>query len=161
MLRRNKFDFVVYGTGYRRLVMFFFVVFVCLLAGFINQYFIKKQNIDISIILSIAMIVCFGGITVSLYSVWAGKIYILKNIIIIKKWYGLRKKIDTKDITKVVFEKSERKIATTQIFVGKFKYKYTDCFNNFDELVKYLVSNVKEENIECYFLGTKEKTTLE
>ena len=59
-----------------------------------------------------------------------------------------------------MFEKSEGKIATAQIFVGNFNDKYTDCLKNFEKLVKYLVLNVEEEKIECYFIGTKEKTTM-
>ena len=160
MLRKNKFDFVVYGTGYKRLVALFFAFFICSLTGFINLYGIEKRNIGIDILVSIALIVFFGGITIFLYSIWAGKIYIFKNEVIIKKWYGLRKKIETKDITKVVLEKSEGKIATAQIFVGNFNDKYTDCLKNFEKLVKYLVLNVEEEKIECYFIGTKEKTTM-
>lgn len=42
MLRKNKFDFVVYGKGYKRLVALFFAFFICSLAGFINLYGIKK-----------------------------------------------------------------------------------------------------------------------
>ena len=160
MLKKKKYDFKVYGTGYIRLVMLFFAFFVCSLVGFINLYVIEKQNIGVDTIFSVALIVFFGGITIFLYSIWARKIYIFKNEVIIKKWYGLRKKIETKDITKVVFEKSEGKIATAQIFVGNYKDKYTDCLKNFEKLVKYLVLNVEEEKIECYFIGTKEKTTM-
>ena len=160
MLKKKKYDFEVYGTGYIRLVMLFFAFFVCSLVGFINLYVIEKQNIGVDTIFSVALIVFFGGITIFLYSIWARKIYIFKNEVIIKKWYGLRKKIETKDITKVVFEKSEGKIATAQIFVGNFNDKYTDCLKNFEKLVKYLVLNVEEEKIECYFIGTKEKTTM-
>lgn len=160
MLRKNKFDFVVYGTGYIRLVMLFFAFFVCSLVGFINLYVVKKHESGIGILLSIAMIAFFGFITIFLYAVWAQKIYIVKNVMIAKKWYGLRKKFETKDISKVVFEKSEGKIVPVQIFAGNFKDKYVDVLNNFDKLVNYLVSNVNEEKIVCYFIGTKEKTTI-
>ena len=44
MLRKNKFDFVVYGTGYKRLVALFFAFFICSLTGFINLYGIEKRN---------------------------------------------------------------------------------------------------------------------
>ena len=68
MLRKNKFDFVVYGTGYKRLVALFFAFFICSLTGFINLYGIEKRNIGIDILVSIALIVFFGGITIFLYS---------------------------------------------------------------------------------------------
>ena len=160
MLRKNKFDFVVYGTGYKRLVALFFAFFICSLAGFINLYGIEKRNIGIDILVSIALIVFFGGITIFLYSIWAGKIYIFKNEVIIKKWYGLRKKIETKDITKVVFEKSEGKIVTIQIISNITKDKFIDTTENFHKLKKYLLMNVDEEKIECYILGTKEEVEL-
>ena len=40
MLKKKKYDFKVYGTGYIRLVMLFFAFFVCSLVGFINLYVI-------------------------------------------------------------------------------------------------------------------------
>ena len=33
MLKKKKYDFKVYGTGYIRLVMLFFAFFVCSLVG--------------------------------------------------------------------------------------------------------------------------------
>ena len=52
MLKKKKYDFKVYGTGYIRLVMLFFAFFVCSLVGFINLYVIEKQNIGVDTILS-------------------------------------------------------------------------------------------------------------
>lgn len=72
----------------------------------------------------------------------------------------IKKKYYIKDINKVIFEKSEGKIVTIQIISNITKDKFIDTTENFHKLKKYLLMNVDEEKIECYFIGTKKKTTV-
>lgn len=47
----------------------------------------------------------FGGIALFQYIAFAPKLYVYGNKIVIKKWYGLRRKYYVQDIDKVIFEK--------------------------------------------------------
>lgn len=92
-------------------------------------------------------IIIFGGIAVFIYTLFASKLYIYGNKIIIKKWYGLKKTYYVKDINKVILEKSEGKIVSIQIISDITNDKYFDEKNNFDKLKNYLLKNVDEEKI--------------
>ena len=94
------------------------------------------------------------------YIAFAPKLYVYGNKIVIKKWYGLRRKYYVKDIDKVIFEKSEGKIVTIQIISSISKDKYIDTVENFDKLLNYLLKNVEKEKMECYILGTKEEAEI-
>lgn len=160
MFKKHKYDIVVYSTGYMRLVLFFFAGFIILLGSTVERYVVEKDAINISIVLSIAFIIIFGGITVLIYSVCGDKIYISKEKIIAKRWYGLRKKFEVKDINKVIFEVSKGEAITAQIVVNNFSNKYVDEQENFEKLVDYLIVNVDREKIVCYVFGTKKETKL-
>ena len=110
--------------------------------------------------LSIFFIIFFGGIALFQYIAFAPKLYVYGNKIVIKKWYGLRRKYYVKDIDKVIFEKSEGKIVTIQIISSISKDKYIDTVENFDKLLNYLLKNVEKEKMECYILGTKEEAEI-
>ena len=121
---------------------------------------LKKKPINVSIIVSIFFIIFFGGIALFQYIAFAPKLYVYGNKIVIKKWYGLRRKYYVKDIDKVIFEKSEGKIVTIQIISSISKDKYIDTVENFDKLLNYLLKNVEKEKMECYILGTKEEAEI-
>lgn len=157
MLRKSKFDFVVYTRYYMRLVIFFSILFIGMLWGTVSLYCIEKKPIGVSIIVSFFFIIFFGGIALFQYIAFAPKLYVYGTKIVIKKWYGLRKKYYIKDINKVIFEKSEGKIVTIQIISNITKDKFIDTTENFHKLKKYLLMNVDEEKIECYFIGTKKR----
>ena len=155
-MRRNKYDIKVYTRYYMRLVILFSILFIGVLWGPISLYCIEKKPINVSIIVSIFFIIFFGGIALFQYIAFAPKLYVYGNKIVIKKWYGLRRKYYVKDIDKVIFEKSEGKIVTIQIISSISKDKYIDTVENFDKLLNYLLKNVEKEKMECYILGTKE-----
>lgn len=159
-MRRNKYDIKVYTRYYMRLVILFFIFFIIMLISTINLYVIEKKTIDISILLSIFFIIAFGGIALYLYSAFASKLYVYGENIVIKKWYGLRKKYSVQDINKVIFEKSEGKIVSIQIISDITNDKYFDVKENFNELKKYLLMNVDKEKLVCYILGTKEEVEI-
>ena len=52
MLRKSKFDFVVYTRYYMRLVIFFSILFIGMLWGTVSLYCIEKKPIGVSIIVS-------------------------------------------------------------------------------------------------------------
>ena len=131
-MRRNKYDIKVYTRYYMRLVILFSILFVGILWGTISLYCIEKKPVGVSIIVSIIFMIIFGGIALFEYIAFAPKLYVYGNKIVIKKWYGLRRKYYVKDIDKVIFEKSEGKIVTMQII----------------------------SNMECYILGTKEEAEI-
>ena len=159
-MRRNKYDIKVYTRYYMRLVILFFIFFIIMLISTIKLYVIEKKAIDISILLSIFFIIAFGGIALYLYSAFASTLYVYGENIVIKKWYGLRKKYNVQDINKVIFEKSEGKIVSIQIISDITNDKYFDVKENFNVLKKYLLNNVDEEKITCYILETKEKVEI-
>lgn len=150
----------------------FILVIICVLLYFFQfsllEYFgdqlvctaLKKKPINVSIIVSIFFIIFFGGIALFQYIAFAPKLYVYGNKIVIKKWYGLRRKYYVKDIDKVIFEKSEGKIVTIQIISSISKDKYIDTVENFDKLLNYLLKNVEKEKMECYILGTKEEAEI-
>lgn len=102
----------------------------------------------------------FGGIALFQYIAFAPKLYVYGNKIVIKKWYGLRRKYYVQDIDKVIFEKSEGKIVTIQIISSISKDKYIGTVENFDKLLNYLLKKVEKEKMECYILGTKEEAEI-
>ena len=66
---------------------------------------LKKKPVNVSIIASIFFMIFFGGIALFQYIAFAPKLYVYGNKIVIKKWYGLRRKYYVQDIDKVIFEK--------------------------------------------------------
>ena len=160
IMRRNKYDIKVYTRYYMRLVILFSILFIGVLWGPISLYCIEKKPINVSIIVSIFFIIFFGGIALFQYIAFAPKLYVYGNKIVIKKWYGLRRKYYVKDIDKVIFEKSEGKIVTIQIISSISKDKYIDTVENFDKLLNYLLKNVEKEKMECYKLGTIEEAEI-
>ena len=159
-MRRNKYDIKVYTRYYMRLVILFSILFIGMLWGTVSLYCIEKKPINVSIIVSIFFIIFFGGIALFQYIAFAPKLYVYGNKIVIKKWYGLRRKYYVKDIDKVIFEKSEGKIVTMQIISNISKDKYIDTAENFDKLLKYLLKNVEKQKMKCYILGTKEEAEI-
>ncbi len=160
MMIRNKYEIKVFSSGYMRLVIFFLTLFAVMLYSFIDLYFIEKKAIKISIIVPIIFIIVFGGAAVFIYSLFASKLYIYGNKILVKKWYGLRKTYYVEEINKLVFEKSEGNIVSIQIISDITNDKYFDVKENFNELKKYLLMNVDKEKITCYILGTKEEVEI-
>lgn len=159
-MRRNKYDIKVYTRYYMRLVILFSILFIGVLWGPISLYCIEKKPVNVSIIVSIFFMIFFGGIALFQYIAFAPKLYVYGNKIVIKKWYGLRRKYYVQDIDKVIFEKSEGKIVTIQIISSISKDKYIDTVENFDKLLNYLLKNVEKEKMECYILGTKEEAEI-
>lgn len=159
-MRRNKYDIKVYTRYYMRLVILFSILFIGVLWGPISLYCIEKKPVNVSIIVSIFFMIFFGGIALFQYIAFAPKLYVYGNKIVIKKWYGLRRKYYVKDIDKVIFEKSEGKIVTIQIISSISKDKYIDTVENFDKLLNYLLKKVEKEKMECYILGTKEEAEI-
>ena len=160
IMRRNKYDIKVYTRYYMRLVVLFSILFIGVLWGPISLYCIEKKPVNVSIIASIFFMIFFGGIALFQYIAFAPKLYVYGNKIVIKKWYGLRRKYYVQDIDKVIFEKSEGKIVTIQIISSISKDKYIDTVENFDKLLNYLLKNVEKEKMECYILGTKEEAEI-
>ena len=138
-MRRNKYDIKVYTRYYMRLVVLFSILFIGVLWGPISLYCIEKKPVNVSIIASIFFMIFFGGIALFQYIAFAPKLYVYGNKIVIKKWYGLRRKYYVQDIDKVIFEKSEGKIVTIQIISSISKDKYIDTVENFDKLLNYLL----------------------
>ena len=159
-MRRNKYDIKVYTRYYMRLVILFSILFIGVLWGPISLYCIEKKPVNVSIIVSIFFMIFFGGIALFQYIAFAPKLYVYGNKIVIKKWYGLRRKYYVQDIDKVIFEKSEGKIVTIQIISSISKDKYIDTVENFDKLFNYLLKKVEKEKMECYILGTKEEAEI-
>ena len=159
-MRRNKYDIKVYTRYYMRLVILFSILFIGVLWRPISLYCIEKKPVNVSIIVSIFFMIFFGGIALFQYIAFAPKLYVYGNKIVIKKWYGLRRKYYVKDIDKVIFEKSEGKIVTMQIISNISKDKYIDTVENFDKLLKYLLKSVEKQKMECYILGTKEEAEI-
>ena len=159
-MRRNKYDIKVYTRYYMRLVRLFSILFIGVLWGPISLYCIEKKPVNVSIIVSIFFMIFFGGIALFQYIAFAPKLYVYGNKIVIKKWYGLRRKYYVQDIDKVIFEKSEGKIVTIQIISSISKDKYIDTVENFDKLLNYLLKKVEKEKMECYILGTKEEAEI-
>lgn len=159
-MRRNKYDIKVYTRYYMRLVIIFSILFIGVLWGPISLYCIEKKPVNVSIIVSIFFMIFFGGIALFQYIAFAPKLYVYGNKIVIKKWYGLRRKYYVQDIDKVIFEKSEGKIVTIQIISSISKDKYIDTVENFDKLLNYLLKKVEKEKMECYILGTKEEAEI-
>lgn len=159
-MRRNKYDIKVYTRYYMRLVILFSILFIGVLWGSISLYCIEKKPVNVSIIVSIFFMIFFGGIALFQYIAFAPKLYVYGNKIVIKKWYGLRRKYYVQDIDKVIFEKSEGKIVTIQIISSISKDKYIDTVENFDKLLNYLLKKVEKEKMECYILGTKEEAEI-
>ena len=159
-MRRNKYDIKVYTRYYMRLVILFSILFIGVLWGPISLYCIEKKPVNVSIIVSIFFMIFFGGIALFQYIAFAPKLYVYGNKIVIKKWYGLRRKYYVQDIDKVIFEKSEGKIVTIQIISSISKDKYIDTVENFDKLLNYLLKKVEKEKMECYILGTKEEAEI-
>ena len=159
-MRRNKYDIKVYTRYYMRLVVLFSILFIGVLWGPISLYCIEKKPVNVSIIASIFFMIFFGGIALFQYIAFAPKLYVYGNKIVIKKWYGLRRKYYVQDIDKVIFEKSEGKIVTIQIISSISKDKYIDTVENFDKLLNYLLKKVEKEQMECYILGTKEEAEI-
>lgn len=159
-MRRNKYDIKVYTRYYMRLVILFSILFIGVLWGPISLYCIEKKPVNVSIIASIFFMIFFGGIALFQYIAFAPKLYVYGNKIVIKKWYGLRRKYYVQDIDKVIFEKSEGKIVTIQIISSISKDKYIDTVENFDKLLNYLLKKVEKEKMECYILGTKEEAEI-
>lgn len=159
-MRRNKYDIKVYTRYYMRLVILFSILFIGVLWGPISLYCIEKKPVNVSIIVSIFFMIFFGGIALFQYIAFAPKLYVYGNKIVIKKWYGLRRKYYVQDIDKVIFEKSEGKIVTIQIISSISKDKYIDTVENFDKLLNYLMKKVEKEKMECYILGTKEEAEI-
>ena len=157
MLRKSKFAFVVYTRYYKRLVIFFSILFIGMLWGTVGLYCIEKKPIGVSIIVSFFFIIFFGGIALYQYIAFAPKLYVYGTKIVIKKWYGLRKKYYIKDINKVIFEKSEGKIVTIQIISNITKDKFIDTTENFHKLKKYLLMNVDEEKNRVLFYWYEKK----
>lgn len=158
-MRRNKYDIKVYTRYYMRPVILFSILFIGVLWGPISLYCIEKSQI-----MSQYSINFFHNflwwIALFQYIAFAPKLYVYGNKIVIKKWYGLRRKYYVKDIDKVIFEKSEGKIVTIQIISSISKDKYIDTVENFDKLLNYLLKNVEKEKMECYILGTKEEAEI-
>ena len=146
-MRRNKYDIKVYTRYYMRLVVLFSILFIGVLWGPISLYCIEKKPVNVSIIASIFFMIFFGGIALFQYIAFAPKLYVYGNKIVIKKWYGLRRK-------------SEGKIVTIQIISSISKDKYIDTVENFDKLLNYLLKKVEKEKMECYILGTKEEAEI-
>lgn len=149
----------------------FILVIICVLLYFFQfsllEYFgdqlvctVLKKPVNVSIIVSIFFMIFFGGIALFQYIAFAPKLYVYGNKIVIKKWYGLRRKYYVQDIDKVIFEKSEGKIVTIQIISSISKDKYIDTVENFDKLLNYLLKKVEKEKMECYILGTKEEAEI-
>ena len=159
-MRRNKYDIKVYTRYYMRLVILFSILFIGVLWRPISLYCIEKKPVNVSIIVSIFFMIFFGGIALFQYIAFAPKLYVYGNKIVIKKWYGLRRKYYVQDIDKVIFEKSEGKIVTIQIISSISKDKYIDTVENFDKLLNYLLKKVEKEKMECYILGTKEEAEI-
>ena len=159
-MRRNKYDIKVYTRYYMRLVILFSILFIGVLWGPISLYCIEKKPVNVSIIASIFFMIFFGGIALFQYIAFAPKLYVYGNKIVIKKWYGLRRKYYVQDIDKVIFEKSEGKIVTIQVISSISKDKYIDTVENFDKLLNYLLKKVEKEKMECYILGTKEEAEI-
>ena len=159
-MRRNKYDIKVYTRYYMRLVILFSILFIGVLWGPISLYCIEKKPVNVSIIVSIFFMIFFGGIAMFQYIAFAPKLYVYGNKIVIKKWYGLRRKYYVQDIDKVIFEKSEGKIVTIQIISSISKDKYIDTVENFDKLLNYLLKKVEKEKMECYILETKEEAEI-
>lgn len=159
-MRRNKYDIKVYTRYYMRLVILFSILFIGVLWGPISLYCIEKKPVNVSIIVSIFFMIFFGGIALFQYIAFAPKLYVYGNKIVIKKWYGLRRKYYVQDIDKVIFEKSEGKIVTIQVISSISKDKYIDTVENFDKLLNYLLKKVEKEKMECYILGTKEEAEI-
>lgn len=156
-MKRKKYDIKVYTRYYMRLVIFFSILFVGILWGTISLYCIEKKPVGVSIIVSIIFMIIFGGIALFEYIAFAPKLYVYGNKIVIKKWYGLRRKYYVKDIDKVIFEKSEGKIVTMQIISNISKDKYIDTAENFDKLLKCLLKNVEKQKMKCYILEQKKR----
>ena len=96
-MRRNKYDIKVYTRYYMRLVILFSILFIGVLWGPISLYCIEKKPVNVSIIVSIFFMIFFGGIALFQYIAFAPKLYVYGNKIVIKKWYGLRRKYYVKD----------------------------------------------------------------
>ena len=140
-------------------VLLYFFLF-SLLEYFGDQLVFTALKKSRSIIASIFFMIFFGGIALFQYIAFAPKLYVYGNKIVIKKWYGLRRKYYVQDIDKVIFEKSEGKIVTIQIISSISKDKYIDTVENFDKLLNYLLKKVEKEKMECYILGTKEEAEI-
>ncbi len=165
MLKRRKKDIKVYNErSIIRLMIFFFIMFIILVASDINMYIIDKNKIGIAFIFSVVFNILFGAITLFFYYIVAEKLYVIQDKMISKKWFGIKRKFTVDEIDKVILEKGyedgKSKIITIKIFVRTFHRKYLECQNDFDKLVDYLIANVDKEKIVYYMTGTEEDNPL-
>jgi hypothetical protein len=165
MLKKRKIDIKVYNDkSIIRLMIFFLIIFIVLVTSNINLYIINKNKIGIAFIVSVALIILFGAITLFFYYIVSEKMYVIQDKMISKIWFGFKRKFTVDEIDKVIFEKGyedgKSKIITIEIFVKTFHRKYIESQNDFDKLVNYLIANVDKEKIVYYMTGTEEDNSL-
>ncbi len=106
-----------------------------------------------SITEGIVFAVLFGfPILLTIFGIFMYKISVKDKFIVIRKWYGIKKKIELENITKVVMASSTGKAIDANrihVYVGKRKILSLDpILENYKEMKRYIINNIDEEKIE-------------
>ncbi len=106
-----------------------------------------------SITEGIVFAVLFGfPILLTIFGIFMYKISVKDKFIVIRKWYGIKKKIELENITKVVMASRTGKAIDANrihVYVGKRKILSLDpILENYKEMKRYIINNIDEEKIE-------------
>lgn len=149
MNKRKKYDIYVHNRHRDyALVYFFGTIFLGILLPNIDRYIINHNKIGIDSLLTIILLIIFGAATIGSYAIMAGKVYVKGNRIKIKKWYGLTRECDIKDVDKIVFDKTSGKIDAVTIYIKGTKILLVSDIINFNELVNFIIVNVDSSKVE-------------
>ena len=113
----------------------------------------SMTNPENSITEAIVAAVLFGfPILLSIFGILMYKISVKDKFIVIRKWYGIKKKIKLENITKVVMASSTGKAIDAvriHVYVGKRRiFSLDPILENYEEMQRYIINNIDEEKIE-------------
>ena len=132
--------------GIAKLLFYLFLlwtVICCISVISNNDYFIEGIVCSIFFDMTIFLII---------FGIFVYKITVYNDRIVIRKWYGRRVKVNSDDITKVVFATlSGKPVDATRIHIYKGKKKVLSLdpiMENYDEMKKYLLDHIDETKID-------------
>ena len=106
-----------------------------------------------SITEGIVFAVVFGApILLTIFGIFIYRITVKDKFIIIRKWYGINKKVEVDSITKVVMTSSSGEAIDANrihIYIGKRKIlSLNPILENYKEMKRYIINNIDDTKIE-------------
>lgn len=106
-----------------------------------------------SITEGVVFAVVFGlPIILTIFGIFMYKISVMDKSIVVRRWYGIKKKVELENVTKVVMASNTGKTSDASrihIYVGKRKIVSLDpILENYKDMKKYIINNIDETKIK-------------